>query len=194
MTIVATLTNSSLVIVPIVAETVPVTLAETTGESGKIVPMVAGTVEVGGVADTNEEGGVGLTTLDNVEGSKEKVAEVVDEVGVEVEMLEEEGKGRLWQGGQLPHYTTYISTPSPFLPSVFPIHFLPLVFAFSDHFSSGRATYNEPMRIAQQVPTELGVIAAAETRQVFVRAGGVALVGYGGDESEDGGEGEEFHG
>lgn len=54
-----------------------------------IVPIVAETVEVGGVADTNEEGGIGLTTLENVDGGKEKVAEVVDEIGVEVEMLEE---------------------------------------------------------------------------------------------------------
>lgn len=47
------------------------------------------------------------------------------------------------------------------------------------------------MRIAQQIPTELGVVAADETRGVFVCAGRVALVGCGCDEGEDGEEGEE---
>lgn len=50
------------------------------------------------------------------------------------------------------------------------------------------------MRITQQIPTELRVVAAGETRRVFVHAGGLALVGDGGDKGEDGEEGEEEEG
>jgi serine kinase of HPr protein (carbohydrate metabolism regulator) len=81
----------SLVIVPIVAET------EDEDELGVMMPIVADTVEVRGV---------GLMTLEKVLGVEEVgIAEMAEEVGVEVEMLEENGNGRLWQGGQLPHCT-----------------------------------------------------------------------------------------
>ena len=81
----------SLVIVPIVAET------EDDVELGVMMPIVADTVEVRGV---------GLTTVEKVLGVEEVgVAEMAEEVGMEMEMLEENGNGRLWQGGQLPHCT-----------------------------------------------------------------------------------------